>query len=293
MRSDHRLLVVHAHPDDESEFGAGTVARYHAEGVRTVLVCCTDGGQGKVRNPDVGAVGVRAADVVEVRRRELEAGAAIIGFDRVVRLDFPDSGSVGLTDRPASCFARLPLDEVVRPVIEAIRLERPQVVMAYADDQRSYPHPDHLRAHEVALRAFEDAGNPEAHPELGPAWPPERLYYTVTSRERRKAINASYVKMGLAAPFSQQVGFQGRGDPDLAPGRERVTAVVDVKGYVGVWIAGLRAHACQMNPALDEVLGIPPSRAAELFAEEEFVLAPGGSGHEDPDSPASDLFAGI
>lgn len=292
MSADRCLLAVHAHPDDESEFGAGTVARYHDEGVRTVLICCTDGGQGKVRNPGAGEVGIRADDVVEVRRRELEAGAAIIGFDVVVSLGYPDSGSVGLpdADRPPDCFARLPLDEVVRPVIEAIRRERPQVVFTYADDQRSYPHPDHLRAHEVAVKAFDEAARPDLHPELGPPWQANRLFYTVTSRERRLAINQSYIEMGLPAPFSHEVGFQGRGRPEDAPGRDRVTIEVDVEDYVPVWIAGMRAHVCQMNPAIDEALGIPSERAAELYGEEEFILARGTTASGEP---RNDLFAGI
>lgn len=164
------LLAVHAHPDDESEFAGGTVARYHSEGVRTVLVCCTDGGAGRIRNPSAGQIGSRADDIVEVRRRELEVAAAIVGFDTVVRLDYPDSGRVEPAALSPSSFARLPLEETVRPVVEVIRRERPQVVIAYPDDQRSYVHPDHQRAHEVAVRAFDMAGDADAYPGAGQVW---------------------------------------------------------------------------------------------------------------------------
>lgn len=294
MTARRCLLAVHAHPDDESEFAAGTVARCHSEGTRTVLVCCTDGGQGRILNPAAGVVGSRADDVVEVRRRELEAGAAIIGFDVVVRLDYPDSGPPGQAERSPSCFASLPLDETVRPVVEVIRRERPQVVVAYADDQKSYPHPDHWRAHEVAVKAFDEAGDADAYPDAGPAWQPSKLYYTVTSRERRGEINAEYTKMGLVTPFSVDVGLQGRGDPELAPAQERVTTVVDVGPYVAVWIAGMRAHTCQMKPEMDALLGIPEDRAATLFGQEEFILARDFTGRTgDAGAHEVDLFAGI
>ncbi len=288
------LLVVHAHPDDESEFAGGTVARYHAEGVRTVLVCCTDGGAGRIRNPKAGQVGSRTGDIVEVRRRELEVAAAIVGFDVVVRLDYPDSGRVGPAELPASSFARLPLEETVRPVVEVVRRERPQVVIAYPDDQRSYVHPDHRRAHEVAVRAFGAASDDGAYPGADPVWQPTKLYYTVTSRERRGEINAAYARMNLPPPFSAEIGLQGRGDPELAPPFERVTSVIDVGPYVAGWIAAMRAHACQMNPDLDALFDIPGDRAARIFGQEEFVLARDLTGRaRDGSALESDLFTGV
>lgn len=292
--SDGRcLMAVHAHPDDESEFAAGTLARYHAEGARTILVCCTDGGRGRILNPAVGAVGALADDVVEVRRRELDTGAAIIGFDAVVSLNFPDSGSVGLTERAPDCFACIPLEEAVRPIVETIRRERPHVVIAYVDDQRSYPHPDHLRAHEAAVRAFDAAGDVAAWPELGAPWQPAKLYYTLTSRERREEINAGYAAMRLAAPFSTEVGLQGRGETVSAPARERVTTQVDVGPWVASWIAGMRAHTCQMKPDLDALLDIPEERAAELFGVEEFILARDHTGRSVDGGIEQGLFEGI
>jgi mycothiol S-conjugate amidase len=85
------LLTIHAHPDDESSKGAGTVAKYHAEGVRTVLVCCTDGAAGDILNPAMDREDVKA-DLPKVREQELERAAAIIGYDEVVMLGYRDSG---------------------------------------------------------------------------------------------------------------------------------------------------------------------------------------------------------
>lgn len=288
------LLVVHAHPDDESEFGAGSVARYHREGTRTVLVCCTDGGEGRIRNPDVAGAGDEV-DIVEMRREELRTAAAIVGFDETVRLDYPDSGSVGRVDRPPSCFAEVPLDVAAQRVVEVIRRERPQVVVTYADDQRAYPHADHIRAHEVALRAFERAGVAWAWPDAGPPWQPSKLYYTVTSRERRHAVNDRYAGLGLDAPFSADTsgGLQGRGDPGLAPERSRVTTEVDVSPYVHVWIEGMRAHRCQLTPAMDRLLDVPADVAADAFGCEEFILARDLTGRDPLGGVESDLFDGV
>jgi mycothiol S-conjugate amidase len=290
----HCILAVHAHPDDESEFGAGTVARYHHEGVRTVLVCCTDGGAGRVRNPDVGPVD-DSDGIVEIRREELRKAAAIVGYDEVVRLDYPDSGPVNRVERPESCFAEVPLDEPTAKVVEVIRRTRPQVVLTYVDDHRAYPHPDHIRTQEVVVRAFAAAAVPSAWPDAGPPWQPDKLYYILTSLERRLWVNARYAALGMNAPFSaaEDGGLQGRGDPTLAPPQSRVTTLVDVAPYVHVWIEGMRAHRCQLKPAMDRLLDIPPPLAEEIFGCEEFILARDLTGREQPHEIETDLFAGV
>jgi len=268
------LLTVHAHPDDESEFGAASVARYHHEGVRTVLVCCTDGGSGRILNPEVGQVGDRT-NIAQIRRLELKEAAGIVGYDAVVMLDYPDSGSVGLTERSPTCFARVPLEGPVGRVVEVIRRERPQVVVTYPEDQRAYPHPDHLRAHEVALQAFDAAGDPAAYPEAGPVWQPLKLYYTFTSRERRRTINERYVALGLPAPFTAREGggLQGRGDPELAPEEGLVTTRVNVARFAHKWIEAMSAHHCQLKPGLKKTLSIAPDAVADVYGIDEYTLA--------------------
>jgi mycothiol S-conjugate amidase len=268
------LLTVHAHPDDESEFGAPTVALYHAEGVRTVLVCCTDGGSGRIRNPDFGPVGDQT-DMARIRRQELEEAAAIVGYDVVVRLDYPDSGSVNLKERSPTCFARIPLEGPVSRLVEVIRRERPQVLVTYPDDQRVYPHPDHWRAHEVAMAAFDTAGSSKAYPAAGKPWQPLKLYYTTTSRERRHIINDKYLALGLEAPFTARegAGLQGRGDPELAPSEARVTTRVDVSAFAHKWVEGMRVHRCQITPALAETLSIAPDAIADVYGVDEYILA--------------------
>ncbi len=270
------LLIVHAHPDDESEAGGATVARYHHEGVRTVLVCCTDGGSGRVLNPEFGPVGDRT-NIVQIRRQELKEAAAIVGYDDVVMLDYPDSGSVTLSEEERSprCFARTPLEGPLRRVVALIRRVQPQVVITYADDQRAYPHPDHLRAHELGVRAFDMAGDPGAFPDAGPPWQPLKLYYFVTSREHRRSVNDKYVALGMDAPFTARegAGLQGRGDPELAPAQARVTTLIDVAPFAHKWIEGMRAHRCQIKPALAQTLSIDPGAVPDVYGTEEYILA--------------------
>src|SRR5579871_572355 len=164
------LLAVHAHPDDESSKGAGTIARYHAEGVRTVLVCCTGGEEGDLLNPAMDRPEVRA-DIGAVRQQELDNAAAIIGYDEVVMLGYRDSGMPeSEANADPRSFARAPLDEAVGRLVAIIRRVRPQVIVTYPADQQGYPHPDHLRVHEITVPAFEAAGDPDAYPDAGPPW---------------------------------------------------------------------------------------------------------------------------
>ena len=178
-------MTVHAHPDDESSKGAGTVHRYHAEGVRTVLVCCTGGEAGDILNPAMDRPEVRAR-LHDVRMEELRRATEIIGYEAVVMLGYRDSGMPGTPENEdPNSFARADLDEAVGKLVEVIRRERPQVIVTYSDDQEGYPHPDHLRVHDVTLPAFDAAADPDAYPEAGPPWQPLKLYYSAWARARR------------------------------------------------------------------------------------------------------------
>jgi mycothiol S-conjugate amidase len=288
------LLTVHAHPDDESEFGAPSVSRYHDQGVRTVLVCCTDGGSGRIRNPEFPADD--HTDIAHIRRQELAEAVAIVGYDAVVNLDYPDSGSVNLKERSPTCFAQVPLEGPVSRLVEVIRRERPQVIVTYPDDQRVYPHPDHWRAHQVALEAFGVAGQQDAFPGTGPPWQPLKLYYTITSREHRHVINDKYTALGMEAPFTARegAGLQGRGDPDLAPSQARVTTRVDVAGFAHKWVEAMQVHRCQITPALAETLSISADAVANIYGIDEYILARDLTRQDDSDVVDEvDLFARV
>ena len=207
------MLTVHAHPDDEASKGAPTLARYHGEGVRTVLVCCTGGEEGDLHNPSLREPGQpfhglspeeEKALLAELRPQELARSAEIIGFDEVVMLGYRDSGMKDspANDDPAS-FHQADFDEAVGRLVEVIRRTRPQVIITYNDDQQGYPHPDHLRVHDISLPAFDRAGDPDWYPDLGPPWQPSKLYYTVWSRRRLLAVHEALLALRGASPFDE------------------------------------------------------------------------------------------
>jgi mycothiol S-conjugate amidase len=277
------LLTVHAHPDDEASKGAGTVARYHAEGIRTVLVCCTGGEAGEILNPAMDRPEVRER-LHEVRAEELARAAAIIGYDEVVPLGYRDSG---MPDTPENedprCFFRAPLEEAAGRLVAVIRRVRPQVIVTYADDQQGYPHPDHLRVHDVTLAAWDAAADPDAYPEAGPSWQPLKLYYTAWSRARVQARHDKFLELGLQSPYDAR-WFERPSQDD------RITTQVDIAGFAEVREAALLAHATQVDPTSPFWFGLPPEVARTLHPYDDYVLA---RSLVDTSPPEDDLFAGV
>lgn len=277
------LMTVHAHPDDEASKGAGTVARVHAEGVRTVLVCCTGGEQGEVLNPAMDTEEVRA-HLPEVRMQELAESMRIIGYDDLVLLGYRDSGMAGSpANEDPRCFARADRDEAVGRLVEAIRRYRPQVVVTYGDDQRGYPHPDHLRVHDITVPAFSAAGDPAAFPDAGPAWQPLKLYYTTWSKARMVATHQRFLDLGLESPFSQE--WLERPDQD-----DRITTSIDISDHVDVRRRALMAHRTQVDPESKFWFGLPPEEARSIHPFDDYVLA---RSLVDAPQREDDLFAGV
>ncbi|MEZ5144895.1 MAG: mycothiol conjugate amidase Mca [Acidimicrobiales bacterium] len=277
------LLTVHAHPDDEASKGAGTVARYHAEGIRTVLVTCTGGEEGDVLNPAMDRDEVRA-DLAAVRLDELAAAASIIGYDEVVLLGHRDSGMPDSeANARAEAFANLPLDDAVAELVTVIRRERPQVVVTYNDDQSGYPHPDHLMVHDASVPAFHRAGDPGWRPDLGPAWQPAKLYYTVWSRTRIEEIHRAMLDLGIASPFTEE--WFSRPSQD-----DRITTSVPIGDWYDVRKQALLAHATQVDPASPFWFGLPDDVARTIHPFDDYVLA---HSHVDATPPEDDLFAGL
>ncbi|HTX63066.1 MAG TPA: mycothiol conjugate amidase Mca [Acidimicrobiales bacterium] len=287
------LLTVHAHPDDEASKGAATVARYHAEGVHTVLVCCTGGEEGDILNPAMDKPEVRE-HLPEIRRQELEAATKIIGYDRVVLLGYRDSGmpDTEANARPEA-FANAPLEEAVGRLVTVIRRERPQVMVTYPEEQREYPHPDHLRVHEISMAAFEEAGDPQRHPEAGPPWAPSKLYYTMWPRRRMQEMHEKFLELGLDSPFNEERLARMRRD-------EPVTTTIDLTGFTEVRGDALRAHATQVDPTSPFWFGLPPEVLRTVYPFDDYFLArsrvgPAGEVLSDGgDAPSEDdLFAGL
>lgn len=281
------LLTVHAHPDDEASKGSATVARYSDEGVRTVLVCCTGGEAGEILNPAVDTPEMRA-DLARVRMEELERAAAAIGYSAVYRLGYHDSGMPDSEHnaRPDN-FANAPLDEAVERLVRIIRAERPQVVVTYAEDREFYPHPDHIRVHEISVPAFEAAGDPDAFPDAGAPWQPSKLYYTGFSRRRVEALHDEFLRRGEESPYAR---WFERPLPEHA---ERYTTFVEVGDWLHRRRAALLAHRTQVDPD-GFWMRLPDDVIRRVFPWEEFLLARSlvETGVPDGDTE-DDLFAGV
>jgi mycothiol S-conjugate amidase len=280
-------MTVHAHPDDEASKGAATVARYADEGVHTALVCCTGGEAGDVLNPAVDTPEVRA-DLAGVRMQELEASAAAIGYASLHLLGYHDSGMPDSDDnaRPDN-FANAPLDEAVERLVRIIRLERPQVIVTYAEDRSFYPHPDHIRVHEISLPAFDAAGDPDTFPDAGAPWQPLKLYYTGFSRQRIQALHDEYLRQGEESPYA------GWFERELPEHSDRFTTFVDVSDWLHRRREALLAHRTQVDPE-GFWMRLPDDVVRRVFPWEEYVLARSlvDTGVEVGDSE-DDLFAGV
>ena len=287
------LMTVHAHPDDEASKGPGSVAKAHDEGISTVLVCCTGGEEGDLQNPSLREAGQplhgltpeeEKARLVEMRPLELARSAEIIGFDEVVMLGYRDSGmpETEANARPEA-FANAPLDEAVGRLVAIIRKARPQVIITYGDDQRGYPHPDHLKVHDISIVAFDRAGDPDWYPEHGEPYQPRKLYYSAWSMRRMKAVHEKMLEMGLESPFDQK-WF------DRPSQEDRITTQVDISSWSSVRRLALLAHATQVDPTSKFWFGLPDDVSDGLHTHEDYIRA---RSLVDADLPETDLFAGI
>lgn len=283
------LLTVHAHPDDESSKGAATVAKYHAQGVRCVLVCCTGGEEGEILNPAMDRPEILER-LPEVRAEELARAAEIIGYDEVVMLGYRDSGMPGSeANRRKESFAQAPLEEAIGRLVAVIRRTRPQVMAIYPADQSHYPHPDHLRAHEIGLAASRVAAEPDAFPEAGDPWQVQKVYYMMRSQQRMAAMAAKFRAYGIRLPWERDEDAGGEEVPEPQPQAE-VTTEVDVAGFSQARDDALRAHATQVDPNSPWWFGLPEEAQAELGYVDEYHLAVNLTSSQPPED---DLFAGI
>ena len=282
------MLSVHAHPDDEASKGAATVAQLAAEGVKTVLVCCTGGEAGDILNPAMDSDEVRER-LAEVRMEELRESVAVIGYEVLELLGYRDSGMPDSEHNAhAECFAQAPLDEAVGKLVALIREHRPHVIITYGDDQRGYPHPDHLRVHETSVIAFDAAGDPDGYPELGEPWQPLKMYYSTWSRARMVAMHEKFLELGLESPYDEK-WFDRPSQDHL------ITTKINIHEHWDVRTKALLAHRTQIDPESKFWFGLPPEAMRDVHPYDDYVLARSlvdlperGEGELE-----DDLFAGI
>jgi N-acetyl-1-D-myo-inositol-2-amino-2-deoxy-alpha-D-glucopyranoside deacetylase len=271
------LLAVHAHPDDETLTMGGTLARYSAEGVRTIVVTCTHGDLGEVRNSQRDDL-----DVGALRDRELEAATQRLGVSRLVQLGYADSGMAGWSanNRPGAFFAANLTDAADR-LVQIIEQERPQVMVAY-DETGGYGHPDHIKAHQVALAAYAASGSAQ----------PAKLYFVRFPLAWARAFALALRAAGIDAPASAVTGADAGpqveqvGVPDCL-----VTTAIDVRQYVETKQAALACHATQMPPT-HFLMRMPKRLARRLWAFEYYSRQAGPTAAL-PGEREADLFSGL
>ncbi len=282
-----RLMAVHAHPDDESSKGAATMARYVAEGHDVMVVTCTGGEAGSVLNPAMDKPEVHE-NMTRLRREEMARAAKILGV-RHRWLGFVDSGlpeGDPPPPLPEGSFARIPLDGPVEKLVQVIREFRPHVVTTY-DETGGYPHPDHIRCHEVSMAAWDAAPDPDRFPEAGAPWQPLKLYYSHGfSRAKFTAFHEALVERGLESPYAE---WLRKWDPDKPDVMDRVTTQVPCGDYFDVRDDALRAHATQIDPN-SRWFAVPLDIQRRLWPTEEYELA---RSLVDTTLPEDDLFAGV
>ncbi len=278
-----RILTLHAHPDDESSKGAGSIARYRAGGAGTVLVCATGGEEGDILNPAMDRDEVRN-NMAEVRHGELAEAARIIGYETVEMLGYRDSGMEDSdANKNPECFWQAPIDEAIDRFVGLLRQHRPHVLVTYSDDQQGYRHPDHLRVHDISLPAIERAGDASYRPELGEPWQVLKVYYSTWSRARMEAMHAKFAELGLESPFTKE--WFDRPSQD-----HRISAKVDIGDYFHIRGEALRAHATQVDPASPFWFGLPDDAGREAYPYDDYIL--GQSVMPVAESEA-DLFEGV
>ncbi|MFF3563615.1 PIG-L deacetylase family protein [Streptomyces sp. NPDC002574] len=278
------LMVVHAHPDDEASQTGGTLARYAAEGIRTVLVTCTDGGQGDdIHGREPGHRDHRAKEVAARRSRELAMSRTALGIDEVVQLGHPDSGMHGsVHDIDPRAFSRLEGEPIVRRLEALMNEYRPDVIVTYPPNGLSR-HPDHIRTHELTVaaagRVREAGGFPPRDSGTASHRRIPKLYYIALSHSRLKAVRAR-----AEAAFGTGVWT-----PPLEIGvaDDTVTTTVDVSGFWDQKLRALAAHAGQADAAA--LLRVLSVSGHENPVEEYIRVDPPWKGGE----REGDLFEGI
>lgn len=277
-RPARRLLLVHAHPDDESINNGATMARYAAEGAHVTLVTCTLGERGEVIPPELAHLS--GAALGQYRLGELKAAMGALGVEDVRLLGgagrYADSGMMGLSDNDdPGCFWQADVDQAAGLLAEVILEVRPQVLVTY-DENGGYGHPDHIQAHRVAMRAVERAA--------AAGWDVPKVYW---NRVPRSVAEQSFARLhddlpGL--PFDKAAGI------DDVPGvvaDERVTTAVDGSAHAAAKAAAMRAHATQITVA-EPYFVLSNELAQPLFTTEYYELVSG----ERPREREDDLFAG-
>ncbi|MFD3746011.1 N-acetyl-1-D-myo-inositol-2-amino-2-deoxy-alpha-D-glucopyranoside deacetylase [Nocardia sp. NPDC058633] len=286
------LLLVHAHPDDETLTTGGTIAHYRSRGVPVTVVTCTLGEEGEVIGERWSRLVAAEADQLGgYRIGELTAALSALGVTEPWFLGGPgrwrDSGMAGTpsAEHPRAFVnsGTAAVDELVAVILEL----RPRVVVTY-DPRGGYGHPDHIRAHEITTAAVAAAG------EQG--WDVPKFYWTVTDGDLLRQHTAALARRTVdELPGALPAGWRLPVEAELAAmSTSGVTTVVDVSNVVAAKRAAMRAHATQVTVAPSgREFALSNNIALPVLPEEQFTLVRGARGEVGADGFEHDLFAGL
>ena len=300
----HRLtlMTVHAHPDDETIGTGGSMAKAVAAGHRVVLVTCTRGELGEIVVPEMDTPDNHRR-LGEIRAGELERAMGVLGVTEWENLGYHDSGMMGADgNRDPRCFWQADIDDAARRLTWLVRRYQPDVLTTY-NDFGGYGHPDHIRTHDVSIRAFERAGDAAWYPEqfeepgLAP-WSPSKLYeqqtITASMRAKMESLMAELGRKSFWSPpddaTPEQVAEMEAFAAKMLVPDELVTTWIDIAGppLQAKWDA-IHEHVTQIS---DEspfmLLGLDGWR--ESWAIEAYILR---ESRVETSLPETDLFAGI
>lgn len=297
--TNRRLLLVHAHPDDESSQSSGTIAKYIDEGAQVTLVTCTLGERGEILVPEWEHYSPE--ELGRKRVAELEAACACMGLDDQVFLGgvgaYHDTGMaidddgkvVPPTDMPDNAFWKADLLEAANHLVKIIRDRRPQVLITY-DAFGGYGHPDHIQAHRVAMYAMTLAASPSHEPELGPAWQVQRAVWgTYNTEAWRRALPQIREAGMIPEEFEEQ--FSAREQRMLSADDSRISAIVPIGEYATVCRNALGEHRSQVN--IEDPFWKIHGFVQAIENGGEAYLYACGVPFPNPGTVSSDLFEGL
>ena len=296
------LLLVHAHPDDESIGQGATMARYVAEGVGVTLVTCTGGEMGEILDPELEHLAADKDDTLADQRKiELDNAMKVLGVTdhrylggfkryRDSGMQWHESGhAVPADDVHENAFWNADLTEAATYLVEIIREIRPQVMVTY-DEFGGYGHPDHIQAHRVATYAAALAAVPSYRRDLGEAHDIAKIYWG--------AMSAAKVRQGLrdlraAGDLTTFEGMDPDGDlPAFMVEDDALSAMVEADDYAAVKMEALKAHRTQISVD-GPFFALSNNKGNEIWGTEFFRIAKGTPGPTRADGLETDLFAGL
>jgi N-acetyl-1-D-myo-inositol-2-amino-2-deoxy-alpha-D-glucopyranoside deacetylase len=296
-----RLLLVHAHPDDESIGQGATMAKYAAEGRGVTLVTCTAGEMGEILVPELEHLAADRDDGLgEHRRGELAEAMRILGVTDHRFLGgfghYRDSGMVWHEDGhavvgpdvPANAFWLADLTEAADLLVEVIREVRPQVLVTY-DQFGNYGHPDHIQAHRVAMYAALLAAVPSYRLDLGEPWEIAKIYWSAVSESRMRERLRSRRAAGNTDACG---GIDPEGPLPMATPDHLLSAAVDAGDHVELKMDAMRAHRTQIEVD-GPFFALSNNLQDRVWGVEYFRIAKGERGELGPDGLETDLFAGL